>query len=64
MMKPIIINTIRRAKAAGVKIGAGTDTAYGPTSIARVGREIGELVAAGLTPLQALQQPPRSTRRC
>ena len=55
MMKPIVVDTIRRAKAAGVKIGAGTDTAYGPTSIARVGREIGELVAAGLTPLQALQ---------
>lgn len=55
MMKPIAVDTIRRAKAAGVKIGAGTDTAYGPTSIARVGREIGELVAAGLTPLQALQ---------
>lgn len=55
MMKPIVVDTIRRARAAGVKIGAGTDTAYGPTSIARVGREIGELVAAGLTPLQALQ---------
>lgn len=55
MMKPIVVDTIRRAKAAGVKVGAGTDTAYGPTSIARVGREIGELVAAGLTPLQALQ---------
>lgn len=55
MMKPVVIDTIRRAKAAGVRIAAGTDTAYGPDSIARIGRETSELVAAGLSPLQALQ---------
>ncbi len=55
MLKPVLVDTIRRARAAGVKITAGTDTAYGPTSIARVAREVLELIEAGLTPLAALQ---------
>lgn len=55
MMKPVVMETIARARAAGVKIAAGTDTAYSPSSIARVSREVQELVAAGLTPLAALQ---------
>ena len=55
MMRPVLIDTIKRARAAGVKIAAGTDTGYGPSSIARVSREILELVEAGLPPLAALQ---------
>lgn len=55
MMKPVLVDTIRRATKARVKIVTGSDTGYGPVSMARVSREIGELVAAGLTPLQALQ---------
>ena len=55
MMKPVLVDTITRARGLGVKIVAGTDTAYGPSSIARVSREVLELVAAGLTPLAALQ---------
>lgn len=55
MMKPVLVETIRRARAAGVKIAAGSDTAYSPTSIARISREVVELVDAGLTPLAALQ---------
>ena len=55
MMRPILRAAIGRAAKLGVKIVAGSDTGYGPNSIARVSREAGELVAAGLTPLQALQ---------
>lgn len=55
MMQPILIAAIGRANKLGVKIVAGSDTGYGPNSIARVSREIGMLVTAGLTPLQALQ---------
>lgn len=55
MMQPILRAAIARAHALGVKIVAGSDTGYGPTSIARVSREILELQEAGLSPLQALQ---------
>jgi imidazolonepropionase-like amidohydrolase len=55
MMRPILKTAIGRAARLGVKIAAGSDTAYGPTSIARVSREAVVLVDAGLTPLQALQ---------
>jgi imidazolonepropionase-like amidohydrolase len=55
MMRPILRAAIGKAAKFGVKIVAGSDTGYGPNSVARVSREAGELVAAGLTPLQALQ---------
>jgi imidazolonepropionase-like amidohydrolase len=55
MMKPVLVEAIRRAHAAGVKIVTGSDTGYGATSMARVSREVLELVAAGLPPLSALQ---------
>jgi imidazolonepropionase-like amidohydrolase len=55
MMQPILRAAIQRAQKFGVKIVAGSDTGYGPASIARVSREIVELNGAGLSPLQALQ---------
>ena len=55
MMQPILIGVIQRPLKMGVKIVTESDTGYGPTSIARVSREAGMLVSAGLTPLQALQ---------
>jgi imidazolonepropionase-like amidohydrolase len=55
MLKPVLVDTIRRARAAGVKVVAGSDTGYGPSSIARISREVLELVEAGYTPLAALQ---------
>ncbi|HUU32728.1 MAG TPA: amidohydrolase family protein [Vicinamibacterales bacterium] len=55
MMKPVLVDTIRRARALGVKIAAGSDTGYGPSSIARISREVLELVEAGLPALAALQ---------
>jgi imidazolonepropionase-like amidohydrolase len=55
MMQPILEAAIGRAQKLGVRIVAGSDTGYGPNSIARVSREVAMLVDAGLTPLQALQ---------
>ncbi len=55
MMRPILMAAIGRAVKLGVRIVAGSDTGYGPNSIARVSREVGMLVDAGMTPLQALQ---------
>ena len=55
MMRPILLSAIGRALKLGVKIVAGSDTGYGPNSIARVSREVTVLVDAGMTPLQALQ---------
>jgi imidazolonepropionase-like amidohydrolase len=55
MMVPILKAAIGKAARHGVKIVAGSDTGYGPNSIARVSREAVVLVDAGLTPLQALQ---------
>jgi imidazolonepropionase-like amidohydrolase len=55
MMRPILKAAVTKAARLGVKIVTGSDTSYGPNSVARVSREAGELVAAGLTPLQALQ---------
>ena len=55
MMQPILRAAIGRAIRLGVKIVAGSDTGYGPNSVARVSREVGILVEAGMSPLQALQ---------
>jgi imidazolonepropionase-like amidohydrolase len=55
MMRPILKSAIGKALKFGVKIVTGSDTGYGPNSIARVSREAVVLVDAGLTPLQALQ---------
>jgi imidazolonepropionase-like amidohydrolase len=55
MMRPLLMNVIQRAQKAGVKIVTGSDTGYGPASIARVSREALMLTQAGLTPLEALQ---------
>lgn len=55
MMRPILLAAIGRAHKLGVKIVAGSDTGYGPTSIARIAREMLVLREAGLSPLEALQ---------
>ena len=55
MMRPILRAAVAKAAKFGVKIVAGSDTGYGPNSVARVARELTELVDVGLTPLQALQ---------
>jgi imidazolonepropionase-like amidohydrolase len=55
MMRPILKAAIGRARALGVKIAAGSDTAYGPRSVTTLAREVVMLTEAGLTPLEALQ---------
>jgi imidazolonepropionase-like amidohydrolase len=54
-MLPRLKETIGRAHKFGVKIVAGSDTGYGPSSIGRISLEIANLVDSGLSPLQALQ---------
>jgi imidazolonepropionase-like amidohydrolase len=54
-MLPTLRAAIARAHKAGVKIVAGSDTGYGPSSVARLSIEVANLVDAGLSPLAALQ---------
>lgn len=52
---PRIKETVARAHKQGVLIVAGSDTGYGPASVARVAKEVADLIDAGLSPLAALQ---------
>jgi imidazolonepropionase-like amidohydrolase len=54
-MLPNLRDAIARAHKMGVKIVAGSDTGYGPSSVARLSIEIANLVDSGLPPLAALQ---------
>jgi imidazolonepropionase-like amidohydrolase len=54
-MLPRLRDAIARAHKFGVKIVAGSDTGYGPTSVGRLSIEIVNLVDSGMTPLAALQ---------
>ena len=53
-MAPRIEETIRHAHALGVRIAAGADTDYGPSSVTRISHEVIRFVALGMTPLEAL----------
>jgi imidazolonepropionase-like amidohydrolase len=53
-MAPRIEETIRHARAIGVRIAAGADTDYGPSSVTRISHEVLRFVALGMTPLEAL----------
>jgi imidazolonepropionase-like amidohydrolase len=53
-MAPRIEETIRHARAIGVRIAAGADTDYGPSSVTRNSHEVLRFVALGMTPLEAL----------
>ncbi|MEZ5283471.1 MAG: amidohydrolase family protein [Vicinamibacterales bacterium] len=55
MMLPILRAAVQRARKAGVRIGAGSDTSYGPRSVTTLAREVVALTEAGLSPLEALQ---------
>jgi imidazolonepropionase-like amidohydrolase len=52
------------AHAMGIKIVAGTDTGYGPTSNRRVPHEIVELAQAGLSPMEAIQSATSVAAEC
>lgn len=53
-MAPRIEETIRHAREIGVRIAAGADTDYGPSSVTRISHEVLRFVALGMTPLEAL----------
>ncbi|HSG48017.1 MAG TPA: amidohydrolase family protein [Longimicrobiales bacterium] len=54
-MLPRVQEMARTAHAMGVKIAAATDTGYGPESTTTLAHELLELVAIGMTPLEALR---------
>lgn len=54
-MLPRLAHTVRRAHEIGVKMVAGADTGYGPTSLTRVSHEVAAFVELGMTPLEAIQ---------
>jgi imidazolonepropionase-like amidohydrolase len=54
-MLPRLGETLKRARALGVKIAVGVDTRYGQGSLGRVAHELEHYVSLGFTPLQALQ---------
>ena len=54
-MVPRLRETTRQAISLGVKIAAGTDTDYGPTSNFRLVNEMIELVRVGMAPMDALR---------
>lgn len=53
-MAPRIEDTIRRARAIGVRIAAGADTDYGAGSLTRISHEVMRFGALGMTPVEAL----------
>lgn len=53
-MAPRIEDTIRRARALGVRIATGADTDYGPESVTRIAHEVMRFTALGFTPVEAL----------
>lgn len=54
-MLPRLRETIVRAHKLGVKVVAGSDTGYGPSSVARLAMEVANLIESGMPPLAALQ---------
>ncbi len=54
-MLPRLREAIARAHKLGVKIVAGSDTGYGPASVARLSIEVANFVDAGVPALAALQ---------
>jgi len=54
-MLPRLRDMVVRAHRLGVKIVTGSDTAYGPNSLTRIGQEVTHFVEMGFTPLQAIQ---------
>jgi imidazolonepropionase-like amidohydrolase len=63
-MLPRAKETTSHAHAMGIKIVAGTDTGYGPTSNLRIPHEIAELVQVGLTPMEAIQSATSIAAEC
>jgi imidazolonepropionase-like amidohydrolase len=54
-MLPRLRQSVQSAIKLGVRIVTGGDTSYGPNSLTRLGQEMANFVALGMTPLQAIQ---------
>ena len=54
-MVPRLTSAVRRAHALGIPIVTGTDNDYAPNRTERVAEEVGRLVDAGLTPMEAIR---------
>ena len=54
-MLPRVRQMAQHAHEKGVAIAAATDTGYGPDSVLRLSHELLELVAIGMTPLEAMR---------
>lgn len=63
-MLPRLRETTTHAWKMGVKIVAGTDTGYGPTSGRRVPHEIIELANIGMTPMDAIKAATSVAAAC
>lgn len=63
-MLPRARETTMHAHAMGIKIVAGTDTGYGPTSNRRIPHEIVELAQYGLSPMEAIQSATSVAAEC
>ena len=63
-MLPRIRETTSHALKMGVKIVAGTDTGYGPSSRRRIPHEILELVNIGMTPMDAIKAATSVAATC
>jgi imidazolonepropionase-like amidohydrolase len=63
-MLPRIRETTAHAWKMGVKIVAGTDTGYGPSSSRRIPHEIIELVNIGMTPMDAIKAATSVAAAC
>jgi imidazolonepropionase-like amidohydrolase len=63
-MLPRVRDAARRASRMGVKVMAGTDTDYGPRSTHRLADEVGELVQAGMSPMDAIKAATSVAAQC
>jgi imidazolonepropionase-like amidohydrolase len=63
-MLPRVREMAQHAVKIGVKIVAGTDTAYAPRSIRRIPHEIVELVGIGMSPMDAIKAGTSASAEC
>jgi imidazolonepropionase-like amidohydrolase len=63
-MLPRIRETTAHAWKMGVKIVAGTDTGYGPSSVRRMPHEVIELVSIGMQPIDAIKSATSVAAEC
>ena len=63
-MLPRVRETAAKAYKTGVKIVAGTDTGYGPTSNRRLSHEVIELAAIGMAPMEAIKAATSLSAEC